>query len=114
MFVAMKTILSGLSGLNTLLGAVGSGLTVYDHFKNQQTDAIKAAIQKQSEKAYARYADFRGERRAELGLPVKRDILGYWESCLERNVLPGVEDMVSVKIAEQEEAEILFPYLLEA
>lgn len=114
MVITIKTIMDGMSRLNTLLGAVGSGLTVCDHFKNQNTDAIREAIRKQSEKAYICYASFRGERKEALGLPVKADILGYWERCLKRDVLPGVEDMVSENIAEREEAEILFPYLLEA
>lgn len=45
---------------------------------------------------------------------MEKHILGYWESCLKRDTVPSVTDMVSLKIASKAEAEIMLAYLLEA
>lgn len=63
--------------------------------------------------AYARYFEYRKYRQDELGIPIKEDILGYWETCLQRNVLPSASDMVVSQIADKEEAEVIISYLME-
>lgn len=45
---------------------------------------------------------------------MEEHILGYWETCLKRDTVPSVTDMVSLKIASKAEAEIMLAYLLEA
>ena len=63
--------------------------------------------------AYARYFEDIKNRREDLGIPIKEDILGYWETCLQRRVLPSASDMVTSQIADKEEAEIIISYLME-
>ena len=114
----MGTILEQiLSSLNTKIGFAGSIITLYDHFKNQDDTHIKetfAAIRNKSKEAYDSYCEYRQYRKDEIGTPLEKHILGYWESCLKRDTVPSVTDMVSLKIASKAEAEIMLAYLLEA
>ena len=112
----LDTITEGLSALNTSIGFGGSLITIFDHFKNKNSSHIEetlSAIRKKSGVAYARYCEYRKYRQEDLGIPLEGDILGYWETCLQRNVLPGARDMVSSHIASKEEAEIIISYLME-
>ncbi len=99
------------------IGAAGSVITIFDYLKNRKNSHVeetKKAIREQSKKAYDSYCEYRGYRMEDLGEPLEKDILGYWESCLQRDVLPGAKDMVSEGIASREEAEILSAYLLKS
>ena len=116
MFNILDTITAGLSALNTPIGFGGSLITIFDHFKNKNSSHIKEtldAIREKSSVAYARYFEYRKYRQDDLGIPIKEDILGYWETCLQRNVLPSASDMVTSHIASKEEAEIIISYLME-
>ncbi len=114
----MNTILEQiLKALDKGVGFTGSILTIYDFITKQDDAHVRetfAAIRAQSKAAYDAYCEYRRYRKSDIGVPGEEDILGYWESCLKRDVLPGAADMVSCKIAEKEEAEILSAYLLEA
>lgn len=106
-----------VNGLNTVAGLAGSAITVKDFVKNEgaaHADEIYAAIQNKSKEAYDLYCAYHEYRKEDIGVPVKEKIIGYWESCLTRDVLPSAADMVSEKIASKEEAEIMIEYLLEA
>ncbi len=106
-----------LNGFNTGIGVVGSLITIYDFFKKKGqacTDEIFAAIRMKSKDAYYAYGEHCKKQIDNIGMPLEEDILGYWESCWNRDVMPSVSDMVSQKIASQEEAEMMFVYLLEA
>lgn len=116
MFNILNTITAGLSALNTPIGFGGSLITIFDHFKNKKSSHIKEtldAIREKSSVAYARYFEYRKYRQDELGIPIKEDILGYLETCLQRNVLPSASDMVVSQIADKEEAEVIISYLME-
>ncbi len=116
MFNILDTITAGLSALNTPIGFGGSLITIFDHFKNKNSSHIREtqdAIREKSSVAYARYFEYRKYRQDDLGIPIKEDILGYWETCLQRNVLPSASDMVTSHIASKEEAEIIISYLME-
>ncbi len=114
----MNTILEQIiNGLNSGIGFAGSIVTMYDHFKNKDNSHSKeilAAIRGKSKEAYRSYCEYREYRKNDIGTPLERDILGYWESCLERDVLPSADDIVSENIASKEEAEIMIVYLFEA
>ena len=106
-----------VDSLNTVVGLADSAIAVKDFVKNEGTahvDEIYAAIQNKSKEAYDLYCAYREHRKEDIGVPEEKDILGYWEACLTRDVLPSVADMVSEKIASKEEAEIMLEYLLEA
>lgn len=106
-----------LDSFNTGFGFTGSIITIYDHFKNRNNTHIKEtlkAMRSQSKKAYDLYCEYREYRKDDIGVPLEEDILNYWESCLRRDTLPSVDDMVSSKTACQEEAEILLAYLLKS
>lgn len=114
----MDTILEKiLKGLNTGIGAAGSFITLYDYFTSRNDTHIKetfTAIREKSKEAYDSYCEYCEYRKNDIGVPVEEYILDYWESCLKRNALPGVADMVSLNIATKAEAEIMLAYLLEA
>lgn len=114
----MNTILENIFNfLDTGVGLAGSIVTIYDHFRNQDDTHIKetfTAIRNKSKEAYDFYCEYREHRKNDIGIPLENDILGYWELCLERDVLPSVGDMVSLNIASKEEAEIMLAYLLES
>ncbi len=115
MFTIFEVVLGGFHTLNTTVGFLGSLVTLYDHFKgNTHIKETLSAMRSQSKKAYDEYCHYREYRKNEIGVPLEQDILGYWESCMRRNILPSTDDMVSSKIATKEEAKILLPYLLEA
>lgn len=116
MFNILDVITAGLSDPNTPIGLVGSLVTIFDHFKNKNSSHIKEtldAIRKKSSVAYARYCEHQQYRQNDLGIPLEDDILGYWETCLQRNVLPSASDMVASQIASKEEAEVIISYLME-
>ena len=114
----MNTIVEQiLTGLNSGIGFAGSVITIYDHFKNRDKTRMKEiseAMRDKSKEAYHLYCEYRKYREYDIGVPLEKDILGYWESCLKRDALPGAADMVSSNIACREEAEIMSAYLLEA
>ena len=68
-------------------------------------------MREKSKKAYNLYCRDCDLLNRELGTPLEKSILGYWESCSQRKVFPSVEDMVTLNIASKEEAEVMFPYL---
>ena len=106
-----------LDVFNTGIGFTGSIITICDHFINKNNSHIKetfAAIRDKSKEAYKSYCDYCESRKKDIGIPSEEKILGYWESCLERDILPSVDDMVSSNIAYKEEAEIMLMYLLKA
>ena len=112
----LDAVKESFSNLNTSIGFVGSVITIFDHFKNKNSNHIQEtldAIREKSGMAYARYCEYRKYRQDDLGIPLEEDILGYWELCLRRNVLPSAGDMVTSQIASREEAEIIISYLLE-
>ncbi len=114
----MDTILELiLNALNHSLGIPGSAITICDFLKNHNKTHITetfTAIRKKSKEAYDSYCEYRKYRKSEIGTPTEEKILGYWESCLERNALPSVDDMVNSDTAAKEEAEIMLPYLLKS
>lgn len=114
----MDTILELiLTALNNSLGIPGSAITICDFLKNHNKTHITetfTAIRKKSKEAYDSYCEYQEYRKSEIGTPAEAKILGYWESCLERNALPSVDDMVDSNTAAKEEAEIMLPYLLKA
>lgn len=106
-----------LNFFNTGIGFTGTAITLYDHFKNRNITHITetfTAIRNKSKEAFDSYCEYREHRKNDIGTPLKEDILGYWESCLERDILPSVTDMVSLRIATKEEAEIMLAYLLKS
>ncbi len=116
MFNILDIIQNGFVMLNDPIGLAGSLITIFDHFRNQNKNHIDDTLntmRKKSEAAYEQYCGFRKYRQDDLGVPNKEDILGYWETCLQRSILPGRNDMVSSNIASEEEAEIIIPYLME-
>ena len=116
MFNVLDAITECFSNLNTPIGVVGSLITVFDHFKNRNSSHSEEtldAIRKKSGVAYVRYCEYQQHRQRDFGIPLEEDILGYWESCLHRNVLPSAEDMVASQIASREEAEVIIAYLME-
>ncbi|MCI8511019.1 MAG: hypothetical protein HFE83_03360 [Lachnospiraceae bacterium] len=115
MLTILETAIGGFHTLNTAVGFSGSLVTLYDHFKgNTHIKETLTAMRRQSKKAYEEYCRYRETVKEDIGVPLETDIVGYWESCMRRNILPSSDDMVSSKIADKEEAEILLPYLLEA
>ncbi len=116
MFNILDAITEGLSNLNTPVGFVGSVITIYDHFKNKNGSHMEEtmdAIREKSGMAYARYCEYQRYRQNDLGIPLEEDILGYWETCLQRNVLPSASDMEASNIASKEEAKVIIAYLME-
>ncbi len=116
MFNILDAITEGFSNLNTPIGFVGSLVTIFDHFKNKNSSHIEEtldAIRKKSGVAYAQYCGHQQYRQNDLGIPIEEDILGYWETCLQRNVLPSAGDMVASQIASKEEAKVIIAYLME-
>ena len=112
----LDKIIEGFPAFNTFIGFGGSVVTIFDHFKNKNSNHIKEtldAIREKSDVAYARYCEHRKGREEDLGIPLKEDILGYWETCLQRNVLPSADDMVTSQIASTQEAEIIISCLME-
>ncbi len=114
----MNTIIKiVLDGFNKGIGIAGSCITICDYLQkrsNTHAEETKRAIREKAKEAYDSYCEYRKFREDDIGVPVKEDILGYWESCLCRNILPSAEDMVSLNIASKEEADILFLRLLKA
>ncbi len=114
----MDTILELiLKALDNSLGIPGSAITICDFLKNHNKTHITetfTAIRKKSKEAYDSYCEYQEYRKSEIGTPTEEKILGYWESCLERNALPSVDDMVNSDTAAKEEAEIMLPYLLKS
>ncbi len=114
----MDTILERIfMGLNSGIGFVGSAITIYNHFKHKNDTHMReifTAMRNKSGEAYRLYCENREYRKHDIGIPLEEDILGYWESCLKRDVLPSADDMVSCRIAGKEEAEIMLAYLLQA
>ena len=105
-----------LSGLNTSVGFAGSIIGIYDYIKSKTTSNVQVfqdEIRQASKIAYQRYCEQVPYREADLGIPLERDVLGYLETCLRHGQLPSVTDIVEKRIASQEEAEVLFPYLME-
>ncbi|MDD3662238.1 MAG: tetratricopeptide repeat protein [Candidatus Pacebacteria bacterium] len=103
--------------LNNLTGLLGTGFAIYDFFKDKKNDfnaEMILAIQKKSEKAYEYYCEIRKYKANFIGQPIKSDVINYWESCLRRNMLPSVEDIVACEIADREEAQLLFCLLVES
>ncbi len=114
----MSTCLEQIfNNINTWAGVTGSIITIFDHFKNKDNTHIEelyTAIRNKSKEAYDLYCKYREHRNNDIGVPLEGDILGYWESCVKRDTLPSVDDMLSSNIASREEAEIMLAYLLEA
>lgn len=111
-----STIGGILSGLNTPVGFVGSIIGIYDYIKSKTTSNVQVfqnEIRQASQIAYQRYCQQVPYREADLGIPLEGDVLGYLETCLRHDQLPSVTDIVEKRIASQEEAEVLFPYLME-
>lgn len=111
----IKCIVDVFGNINTGLGFGGSAVTIYDHWKKKTetySSEIKKEMRRQAEKAFQLYCTYQEDKKDSLGEPKKKRVLSYWESCLERDILPCVSDMVSEGIAVQEEAEVMFPYLL--
>ena len=111
-----STIGTMLDGLNTQIGFVGSIVGLYDSIKGKITSseqALQDAMRKTSKIAYEQYCKLADRSGGRLGIPLEKDVLGYLESCLRDNRLPSVEHMVGKGIASQEEAEVIFPYLME-
>ena len=111
-----STIGTMLDGLNTHIGFVGSIVGLYDSIKGKITSseqALQDAMRKTSKIAYEQYCKLADRSGGRLGIPLEKDVLGYLESCLRDNRLPSVEHMVGKGIASQEEAEVIFPYLME-
>ena len=116
MFNILDTITEVFSNFNTSIGFVGSLVTIFDHFKNKNSSHIEEtldAIRKKSSVAYARYCEYQKYRQNNLGIPIEEDILEYWKTCLQRNVLPSASDMVASQIASKEEAKVIIAYLME-
>ena len=112
----LRALTEGISALNTSIGLAGSLVTIFDHFKNKNSDHMKEtldAVREKSSVAHAQYCEHIKHRREDVGIPNKEDILGYWETCLQRNVLPSADDMITSHIASKEEAEIIISYLME-
>ena len=115
MYHILNAVTENLSRLNTSIGFVGSLVTIFDHFKNKDSSHITetlAAIREKSKAAYAQYCEYQCYRQ-DLGIPLEKDILGYWETCLQRSVLPSADDMAASHIASREEAEVIIAYLME-
>ena len=117
MNIIIKNILDCFESINnTLIAPAGSLITIYDHFANQNThiDETYAAIHNKSKKAYDLYCECRKHKEYDLGIPSEEKIVNYWESCLRRDTLPSVNDLVGQNIASKEEAKIILPYLMSA
>lgn len=111
----IKDILDIFKGINSGIGFIGSAVTIYDYWTKKDdtySSEMKEEMRSQAGKAYRLYCDYREYKKESLGIPDSEKILGYWESCLKRDTLPCVSDMVSEGIAEQEEAEVMLPYLM--
>lgn len=105
------------NGLNSPIGFGTTLMTYYDRFKNQDHSHIEetfTAIRNKSKEAYDLYCKYCIYSKDRLGKPLEEDILGYWKSCLKRDRLPSVDDMVSLNIADKAEAEIMLQYLLKS
>ena len=116
MFNILDAIQNGFAILDDPIGFAGSLITISDHFRNQNKnhmDDTLNTIREKSAAAYEQYCEFRKNKRDDLGVPNKEDILGYWETCLQRDILPSRNDMVSSNIASEEEAKIIISYLME-
>ena len=111
-----STIGGILGSVNTPVGFAGSIIGIYDYIKSKTTSNVQAfqvEIRQASKMAYQRYCKQVLYRDVDLGIPLEEDVLGYLETCLRYNQIPSVVDIVKKGIASQEEAEVLFPYLME-
>ena len=102
------------NNLTSILGDLSIYIDIYNYFKNRNNthvDEFFKAMREKSKKAYNLYCRDCDLLNRGLGTPLEKSILGYWESCSQRNVFPSVEDMVASNIAGKEEAEVMFPYL---
>ena len=111
-----STVGSVLDGLNTPVGFAGSVVGLYDYIKNKnscQSQTFRHEMLQASKIAYQRYCKQVPYRETDLGIPLEKDVLGYLETCLQGDQLPGIEDIVEKGVASREEAEVLLPYLME-
>ena len=94
MLTILETAIGGFHTLNTAVGFSGSLVTLYDHFKgNTHIKETLTAMRRQSKKAYEEYCRYRETVKEDIGVPLETDIVGYWESCMRRNILPSSDDM---------------------
>ncbi len=111
----IERILDVFGDINTGVEFAGLIVKMYKQWKktgDTHSSEMKKEMRRQAGKAYRLYRDYRKYKQESLGEPEREDILGYWESCLKRDILPCVPDMVSEGIATQEEAEVMLPYLI--
>lgn len=111
----IERILDVFGGINTSVEFAGLIVKMYKQWKktgDTHSSEMKKEMRRQAGKAYRLYYDYWKYKQKSLGKPERENILGYWESCLERDTLPCVSDMVSEGIAAQEEAEVMLPYLI--
>ncbi len=99
--------------VSEILGAAGTLTTLHDHFSTTDEEILQQ-MRSKSRVAFDLYCEYRKSRQNEIGEPLESEVVNYWNSCLQRDVLPSVSDLVSQKIASHKEAEILLPYLLES
>lgn len=116
MFNILDAVTGGFSAIGGPVGLAGSLVTIFDHFRNANEGHMEQTlrdIRGKSKTAYKRYCEYRMYRQDALGVPVEEKVLGYWEECLRRSVLPSAEDLAACGIASAEEAEVLAPCLME-
>lgn len=99
--------------VSEILGTTGTLTTLYDHFSNSGEEFLQQ-MRGKSKVAFNLYCEYRKSRQNDIGEPLESKVENYWNSCLQRDVLPSASDLVSQKIASPKEAEILLPYLLES
>ena len=97
-------IVSWVSGADSAKGFIAL-------FKKTEHATIES-IRKKSEEAYNRYCNS-AVNTDSLGIPDENKVIGYWESCMERCVLPSCEDLQKQILASKEEAESLLRCLTE-
>lgn len=76
---------------------------------NGSNNAVIDAIHYRSKKAYQIYSI--SAKSKGLGIPLEKDILSYWESCLHRNMLPNIHDMMQHG-CDAQEAEYMLQCLI--
>lgn len=104
-----------LEAFNTALDTIHNTKSVISIFTGRtrsETSEIQKNLRECSLRGYENYCLYRDFFPEDLGIPEKEAVLDYWESCVKRDCIPGIGDMVEQCIADKEEAKVLLPFLM--
>lgn len=85
--------------------------TIEEKWKCPNQNIIEA-IRFRSKQAFKKYRKFANNQNWRI--PSQRDIVSYWETCMQRNLLPSVADLTQYTDITTQEANYLLEYLIDA